>query len=316
MKTILVTGGSGLVGHGVRAAAERFDGLDKYRIFYASSADCDLRDYDQTFSFFRKFAPTYVVHLAARVGGLFRNMSQKVDMFLDNTAINNNVLRACHELGVRRVVSCLSTCVFPDKTTYPIDETMLHDGPPHASNDAYAYAKRMLEILGRAYNEQSETTEFVCVIPTNIYGPHDNFHLEDSHVVPGLIHRCHLAVARDEPFVVAGTGRPLRQFIHSEDLGRLILWSLLRYESTEPIILAPSEEVSIRWIAETVARLMGYKKAIVYDYDRPDGQYKKTADNTRLMSLLPPDERRFTALEDGLRETVRWFVENYEKARK
>jgi GDP-L-fucose synthase len=316
MKTILVTGGSGLVGHGVRAAAERFDGLDKYRIFYASSADCDLRDYDQTFSFFRKFAPTYVVHLAARVGGLFRNMSQKVDMFLDNTAINNNVLRACHELGVRRVVSCLSTCVFPDKTTYPIDETMLHDGPPHASNDAYAYAKRMLEILGRAYNEQSETTEFVCVIPTNIYGPHDNFHLEDSHVVPGLIHRCHLAVARDEPFVVAGTGRPLRQFIHSEDLGRLILWSLLRYDSTEPIILAPSEEVSIRWIAETVARLMGYKKAIVYDYDRPDGQYKKTADNTRLMSLLPPDERRFTALEDGLRETVRWFVENYEKARK
>lgn len=315
METILVTGGSGLVGHGVRAAAEKA-GLDGFRFVYASSADCDLRDYAQTRAFFERCAPTRVIHLAARVGGLFRNMSQKVEMFLDNVAINNNVLRACHELGVRRVVSCLSTCVFPDKTAYPINEAVLHDGPPHASNDAYAYAKRMLEVLSRAYNEQHGTTRFVCVIPTNIYGPHDNFHLEDSHVIPGLIHRCWLALLRDEPFVVAGTGRPLRQFIHSEDLGRLILWSLFHYDSTEPIILAPSEEVSIRWIAETIARLMGYKEAIVYDYDKSDGQYKKTADNTKLWSLLPEHERRFIPLEDGLRETVRWFVENHDRIRK
>ena len=118
-----------------------------------------------------------------------------------NILINMNVLKVCHEIKVKKLVSCLSTCIFPDKTSYPIDETMLHDGPPHTSNDAYAYAKRMLEIQSKAYQQQYDDN-FICVIPTNIYGEHDNYSIECGHVIPALIHKCYLAKQENKPFVV------------------------------------------------------------------------------------------------------------------
>jgi GDP-L-fucose synthase len=148
MKTILITGGSGLVGSAIRNIS-----LD-YNVIFLSSKDCDLTNYTNTLYTFTTFNPDYVIHLAACVGGLFKNMAYKVDMFEKNIIINTNVLKVCHEIKVKKVISCLSTCIFPDKTTYPIDETMLHNGPPHTSNDAYAYAKRMLEVQSRAYQEQ------------------------------------------------------------------------------------------------------------------------------------------------------------------
>lgn len=148
MKTILITGGSGLVGSAIRNIS--FD----YKVIFLSSKDCDLTNYTNTFSTFSAFNPDYVIHLAAYVGGLFKNMAYKVDIFEKNIIINTNVLKVCHEIKVKKVISCLSTCIFPDKTTYPIDETMLHNGPPHSSNDAYAYAKRMLDVQSRAYQEQ------------------------------------------------------------------------------------------------------------------------------------------------------------------
>jgi GDP-L-fucose synthase len=279
-----------------------------------SSKDCDLTNYQQTYDYFNFHKPKYVIHLAAKVGGLFRNMTQKVEMFLDNIAINNNVLRICHELNVEKVVSCLSTCIFPDKTTYPINETMLHDGAPHSSNDAYAYAKRMIEVLSKAYNEQYGHN-FICVVPTNIYGLHDNFNLQDSHVIPGLIHKCYLAKTKNEPFVVAGTGEPLRQFIHSDDLGKLILWSLFDYDLKETIILSPSEdsEVSIKYIACKIAELFTYNN-IVFDSTKSDGQFKKTADNSKLLSCN--NGCKFTNIDDGLLQTVTWFEDNYSIVRK
>ena len=130
---------------------------------------------------------------------------------------------------VAKLVSCLSTCIFPDKTTYPIDETMLHTGPPHSSNAGYAYAKRMIDVLNRCYNEEYGC-QFTSVIPTNIYGPHDNFNLEDSHVIPGLIHKACIAKDAGADFVVWGSGTPLRQFIYSNDLAKLMIWTLRSYD--------------------------------------------------------------------------------------
>ena len=163
-----------------------------YDFIFVSSKDADLTKYNETYSLFKKLEPDYVIHLAACVGGLFKNMNQKVDMFEINNLINFNVVKISHEFKVKKLICCLSTCIFPDKTTYPIDETMLHNGPPHSSNDAYAYAKRMLEVHCKAYQEQYNDN-FICVIPTNIYGPHDNYSLDDGHVIPALTHRCYLA---------------------------------------------------------------------------------------------------------------------------
>jgi GDP-L-fucose synthase len=128
---------------------------------------------------------------------------------------------------------------------------MIHNGPPHNSNEGYAYAKRLLEIQCKSYNQQFGS-KYICIIPTNIYGPHDNFHLEDSHVIPGLIHRCFLAKQKNEPFVVRGTGKPLRQFIYSIDLAKIIMELILEYHSTESVIISPSEEHSILNIAEMI----------------------------------------------------------------
>jgi GDP-L-fucose synthase len=314
MRNILITGGSGLVGNGIKFILKTCNKYDNYNFIFMSSKDCDLTDYNQTYKYFSNVKPDYVIHLAAKVGGLFCNMNFKVDMFLENIAINNNVLKVCHELNVKKVVSCLSTCIFPDKTSYPINENMLHNGPPHTSNDAYAYAKRMVEVLSNAYNEQYGHN-FICVIPTNIYGPFDNFNLQDSHVIPGLIHKCYLAKQNNQPFIVSGTGKPLRQFIHAEDLGKLILWTLFDYNLKETIILSPSEEseVSIKDIALKIAENFNYDN-IIFDETKSDGQFKKTADNSKLLSLINNFE--FKNIYEGIKETVTWFIDNYQIARK
>jgi len=310
---ILVTGGTGLVGSAIKKLQDNYP---DYFICVTNSRECDLTNLLMTDNYFRIVKPDFVIHLAACVGGLFKNMNYKVDMLEKNMAINMNVLKCCHKYGVKKVVSCLSTCIFPDKTTYPINETMLHNGPPHHSNDAYAYAKRMLEVQSKAYREQYGCN-FVCVIPTNIYGPHDNFSLEDGHVIPALIHRCFLNKKNNDNFVVKGTGKPLRQFIYSDDLAKLIMWVLENYNENEPIILSVDEEdeVSIGDVAKLIANEFDYKEQMVYDTSFSDGQYKKTADNSKLKDLMR-EKIEFTGIEDGIKKTVEWFKENYKNTRK
>lgn len=316
METVLVTGGTGLVGSAIKNIYQK--NYQDYQYIFLSSKDCDLTNLEDTNKLFNKIKPTYVIHLAANVGGLFKNMDHKVDMFEKNIIINLNVLKCCHDFKVKKCISCLSTCIFPDKTTYPINEKMLHDGPPHHSNDAYAYAKRMLEVHSRAYMEQYGDN-FTCIIPTNIYGPHDNYHLMDAHVIPALIHKCYLAKKENKPFVVWGSGTPLRQFIYSDDLAELILWSLFESDEKEPIILSVSEneEISIADVARLIAKESYYP--LEFDTSKSDGQFKKTADNSKLKKLYYESkgkEFEFTSMEDGIKKSVKWFIDNYENCRK
>ena len=308
---ILVTGGTGLVGSAIKKISNNYD----YEFKFLSSKDCDLTNYDKTKYYFEKYRPNMVIHLAAYVGGLFKNMNYKVDMLEKNLLINFNVIKVCHELKVKKLISCLSTCIFPDKTSYPINEEMLHNGPPHNSNDAYAYSKRMLEIHSKAYQEQYNDN-FICIIPTNIYGEHDNYSLEDGHVVPALIHRCFLAKENREKFIVRGTGTPLRQFIYSEDLAKLILWVLENYEDKDSIILSvgEKEEVSIENIARSIAKAYDYEHMIEFDSSFADGQFKKTADNSKLIKLI--GDFKFIDINEGIKRSVEWFKTNYGNCRK
>lgn len=308
---LLVTGGTGLVGSALKNVIEN----NKYNVTYLSSKDCDLTNYENCYNLFKKIKPDFVIHLAANVGGLFKNMNFKVDMLEKNLLINYNVLKCSHLLNVKKVVSCLSTCIFPDKTSYPINEEMLHNGPPHKSNDAYAYAKRILEIQSKAYQEQYGDN-FICVIPTNIYGPNDNYSLEDGHVIPALIHRCYLAKKNNQKFIVKGSGTPLRQFIYSEDLAKLILWVLEEYKEKDSIILSVGEEdeVSIETVAKEIAKCFNYENNIEFDKSFSDGQYKKTADNSKLKSLLK--NFNFTDIKIGIKQSVSWFELNFNSCRK
>jgi GDP-L-fucose synthase len=308
---ILVTGGSGLVGSAIRVISKDYT---EHEFIFLSSKDLDLSKEQETVDYFCQVKPTYVIHLAANVGGMFKNMKYKVEMFEDNMRINMNVLKACHLAKVKKVVSCLSTCIFPDKTAYPIDETMLHNGPPHWSNDAYAYSKRMLEVLSKAYQGEYGDN-FICVIPCNIYGKHDNFSLEDGHVIPGLIHRCYLAKRDGVDFVVKGSGKPLRQFIYNEDLARLMMWSLFEYSDKESLILADEKEWSIGDVAIMIARAFGMEdRIIVFDTSNEDGQFKKTASTEKLKILK--GNYKFVDISEKIKEIVEWFSENYEIVRK
>lgn len=313
-KVIIVTGGSGLVGEAIRTVVRAEAAADETWVFL-SSADGDLRDPVQTEAIFKKYKPTHVIHLAAFVGGLYRNMKYNVEFFRYNMAMNMNVLDCCYRYKVQKLVSCLSTCIFPDKTTYPIDEAMIHNGPPHFSNQGYAYAKRMIDVQNRLYNQQYGC-KFTSVVPTNIYGPHDNYNLEDSHVIPGLIHKFHNAQKAGTGMTIWGSGKPLRQFIYSEDLARLFIWVLRNYHSAEPIILSVGEEdeVTIRDVVEAIAEAMDFKGEIKYDTSKADGQYKKTASNQKLKDLYPA--LKFTPMKEGIKKSVDWFVKNYDVARK
>jgi GDP-L-fucose synthase len=313
-KVVLVTGGTGLVGKALQKVIKE-EKIDNEEWVFLSSKDGDLRDMKETDAIFEKYKPSYVIHLAAFVGGLFKNMKYKVEFWRYNTLMNDNILYCSHKYGVERVVSCLSTCIFPDKTKFPIDETMIHDGAPHPSNEGYAYAKRMIDVQNRIYAEEYGS-KFTSVIPTNIYGPHDNWNLEDSHVIPGLIHKCYLAMKENKPLTVWGSGKPLRQFIFSEDLARLFLWTLRNYEEASPIILSVGEEdeVSIKDVVELIVEAMDFKGEVIFDTTKSDGQFKKTASNEKLKKLNP--DFKFTPIKEGIKKTVQWFVDNYETLRK
>lgn len=314
---ILITGSSGLVGTAIKDIFSETEN----ELINLTSKDCDLTDYDSTLKTFTKHKPQTIIHLAALVGGLYKNMNHKVDMFEKNLIMNYNVVKCAHLAGVTNLVGCLSTCIFPDDIKYPISEHDLHLGAPHSSNYGYAYAKRSLETHCALYREKYNLNYF-CIIPTNIYGENDNFNLKDSHVIPGLIHKCYLAKLKHKPFTILGTGKPLRQFIYSRDIAKLIKILLELPESfkLKNIILSvpPKHEVSISHISKLIARCFDYESMITYDTTKNDGQYKKTASNTYLTELLTQHniDFKFTPIEVGISKAVKWFVSNYDTARK
>lgn len=313
-KVILVTGGSGLIGKAMENLVTK-EKPENEKWVFVNSKEANLCKYDETKQLFTKYKPTHVIHLAAMVGGLFHNMSHNLDFLLNNLYINDNVLKVSFEFGVKKIVSCLSTCIFPDKTTYPIDETMVHNGPPHPSNFGYSYAKRLVDVANHAYHEQHGCM-YTSVIPCNVYGPHDNFSKESSHVIPGLMRKLHDIIKKgDNKFTVMGTGTPLRQFIYSLDLAKLFIWVLRHYDQVDPLILSVDEEaeVSIKTVAEELVKAYDFKGEIVFDTTKADGQYKKTASNAKLRKLLP--DFKFTPFNVGIKETVDWYKTNYANAR-
>uniref|UniRef100_W5UED9 GDP-L-fucose synthase n=1 Tax=Ictalurus punctatus TaxID=7998 RepID=W5UED9_ICTPU len=313
---VLVTGGSGLVGKAIERVVKQEGGArEGEEWIFLSSKEADLTNAAETRAIFEKHRPTHIIHLAAKVGGLFLHLRENLDFWKKNLSINENVLQTAHEFDVAKVVSCLSTCIFPDKTTYPIDETMIHNGPPHESNWGYAYAKRMVDVHNRACFKQ-HGRRYTAVIPTNIFGPHDNFSIEDGHVLPALVHKTYKAKRDGTALEVWGCGQGLRQFIFSVDLARLCVWVLREYDEIEPIILSvgEEEEMTIKDVANAIVDAFEFTGPVNYDTSKSDGQLKKTASNAKLRRYLP--NFTFTPFHAAVKETCDWFANNYSAARK
>ena len=307
MFKLLVTGGTGLVGSSIPTVHDHHSNIK------LSSKDGNLVDKEETNKLFSLHKPTHVVHTAARVGGVGGNMSAKGAYYYDNIMINTNVLEACRVYEVNKLVSLLSTCVFPNDIEYPLTEDKFHLGEPHESNFGYAHAKRMAEVQIRAYREQYGR-KYSCVIPTNIYGPNDNFSLDHGHVVPMLIHKLYKAQRDGTDFAVWGSGKPLREFIFSRDVADLTKWVLHNYDGEDPLILSTSDEISIEHLVDLLVKEFKFTGKVKFDRSKPDGQFRKPSDNSLIKSLVPTF--KFTPIEEGIKETVEWFKENYDKARR
>ena len=299
---ILVTGGHGLVG------SEFISG----QYFKPTSKDYDLRKREDTNRLMIKQFDS-VIHCAAKVGGVGGNINYKGEFFYDNIMMNTNVIEGARLSKVKNLVAFLSTCVFPDQVEYPLTEKKIHLGPPHFSNDAYAYAKRMTDIQIRSYKEQYGLN-YKSVIPCNIYGPNDNYDIVNGHVLPSLIHKCYLARENKTPLTIWGSGKPLREFIFSKDVAKLTEWVLYNYNENEPIILSTSEEISIGDVVDIIVELMNFKGDIIFDSSKPDGQFRKPSDNSKIKNYLP--DFKFTPLYEGLKETIEYFEKNYTIIRK
>jgi GDP-L-fucose synthase len=253
-----------------------------------------------------------IVHCAAKVGGIKANSEHLGKFYYENIMMNTNVLEAARIAGVKKVVSFLSTCVFPADASFPLTTDQIHQGEPHPSNYAYAYAKRMLEVQSRAYRDQYGCN-FVTVIPCNIYGPHDNYNLDSGHVIPSLIHKCYLAKQNGTDFEIWGTGKPYREFIYSDDIGTITQWVLENYDDPEPLIISPDNEISIGVLAQMIVWQMRFEGNVVVN-GKQDGQFRKPSDNSKLKAILP--NYNFVPIESGIQKSIDWFVANYEDIRK
>lgn len=309
-KVVLVTGGTGMVG---KAIQESYGSIGN---IYLGSKDCDLTSFEATKKTFERYRPTHIIHLAAKVGGVQGNTTYIGDFCAINQQINANVMRASFELdSCERVVSLLSTCVYPDEkfVKYPLTEDQLHVGEPHASNFGYAYAKRMLEVQSRAYNQQLQKTKYICALPNNIYGKHDNFDLDNGHVVPAIIRKVFEAKRTGAKSISFwGNGKAMRQFTVSSDIARdlmLLTFGLKNSKHQVFNIGNTMEEISIADVVATVAKYYGYTGEIVWDSSKPSGQARKPSSTTRFMSEFPLAIN--TVFNDGIAETCKWFEDNY-----
>lgn len=310
MKNSIITGSNGLLGNALKSV------MDKKNIEHVDHIRklCDLRDGNNTNRYISvvsnlKSDVDTIIHGAAKVGGVLANMSDNDGFFKENVMINNNVLQAALENNIENFVSILSTCIFPnDNITYPLTVDQLDNGAPHNSNPGYSYAKRLLYYQTKMYRNYTNKN-WISVIPTNIFGEHDNFNLESSHLIPALIRKAYESSLDGTDFVVWGDGTPLRQFIYSKDLSEQILWAIDNWKSDKPFMAINETEYAISEIGNIIADRFGLLDRIVYDKSKPNGQHRKPAKS---------DVRgyEFTGLEEGLNKTIDWFIDNYETIRK
>jgi len=302
---ILVTGGSGMVGNALKNYVPN--------AFYVSSENCDLRSEQDTRYMLKHLKPTKVIHLAARVGGVKANSEQLGQFYTENILINTNVLHCSMIYKVEKVLSLLSTCVYPDKVNYPLTEEQIHNGPPHESNYAYAYAKRMIDIQSRAYRKQYGCN-FITAVPNNLFGEHDNFDLNNSHVIPAIIRKMHDAKNNNQDVILWGDGTPLREFTYSKDLAKILLFLLDLYNKEEPINIGNTNEYSIKQIAYLIADKIEFNGNIIWDMTKPNGQYKKPSDNSKLINI-GFNKNIYTNIDASLTNVCNWYKLNYPNIR-
>ena len=302
---IYVAGHRGLVGS---AIVRNLEAKGYTNIVYKTHKELDLTNQADVQAFFKEEQPEYVILAAAKVGGIHANNTYPADFIYDNLMIQNNVIKAAHDYKVKKLLFLGSTCIYPKMAPQPIREEYLLTGALEETNEAYAVAKiaglEMCKFFKRQYGDN-----FISCMPTNLYGPNDNFDLQSSHVLPALIRKFHEAKVNGRDTVeVWGTGTPLREFIYVDDMADACVFLMENYDGEQHVNIGTGEEVSIRQLAETVKEVVGFEGELVFNTDMPDGTPRKLTTVDKLHGL---GWKHKTSLNEGIKLAYEWFLENY-----
>ncbi|MEI6337759.1 MAG: GDP-L-fucose synthase [Verrucomicrobiota bacterium] len=308
-ETIFIAGHRGMVGSAIR---EKLQNEGFVRVLGRTRAELNLLDRSAVRSFYEREKPSVVVVAAAKVGGILSNSEQPVEFLLDNLTIQNNVIEASADFGTRKLLFLGSSCIYPKMAPQPIAESALLTGPLEPTNDAYGIAKiagiKLCQSYVREYGKN-----FISGMPTNLYGPHDNYDLHNSHVLPAFIRKVHDAkISGAKSITVWGTGTPRREFLHTTDLADACIFLLENYDSPDLVNIGCGEDVTIRELAETVCEVLGFDGTLEFDTSKPDGTPRKLLDISKIKSLGWSPK---ISLRDGIADAYRWFCENYDEAR-
>lgn len=301
---IFIAGHRGLVGSSLVRKLEQ-DGFAN--LLTRNRAELDLRNASDVDRFFAQEKPAVVILAAAKVGGIKANSDLPVEFLLENLEMQNNVVRAAHDAGVRKLLFLGSSCIYPKHAPQPIPESALLTGPLEPTNEAYAIAKIAGIKLCQAYSREYGAN-FISAMPTNLYGPNDNFDLLSSHVLPALLRKAHVAKQEGtRELVVWGSGQPRREFLHVDDLAAACVFLLENYDSPEIVNIGCGEDISIRELAELICDIVGFKGELAWDTTKPDGTPRKLLDVSKIHAL---GWRHRIGFREGIARTYRWFLEN------
>jgi len=306
---VYVAGHRGMVGSAI-VRALKAAGFDN--IVTRTSAELDLRNQAEVNAFFADERPDYVFLAAARVGGILANDTYPADFIYDNLVIETNVIHAAYMQQIRKLLFLGSTCIYPKLAPQPLKEEYLLTGPLEPTNEWYAVAKIAGIKLCQAYRKQ-HGCDFISAMPTNLYGPGDNYDLEKSHVIPAMLRKMHEAKVAGAPSVTLwGTGTPLREFLHVDDLADALLFLMQNYTDHSHVNVGVGHDLTIRELAETVRSVVGFEGELVFDTDKPDGTPRKLVDSGLINGL---GWQAKIPLEEGLAAAFAWFAEHHAEAR-
>jgi|TARA_B100000282_G_scaffold64470_1_gene43314 GDP-L-fucose synthase len=306
MKKILILGSNGMVG---KSVVNSFENSTHFQVIKSNRDDTDLFNFEETNKLISETNPDILVNAAAKVGGIVANNQQRTEFLIENLKININILESCIPFNNIKIINLGSSCIYPLNAKNPISETEFMNGKLEPTNSPYAMAKLTSIELGDAMNKQYGH-EVINLMPTNLYGPNDNFSEVDSHVIPGLMFRMEKAKKENNPtFSIWGSGEPLREFLHVDDLSHAIKFIVENEINDNLINIGSGDEVSIKSIAETIKKVSDYKGNLSFDTTKPDGNPRKLLDSSKILKLGWKPE---ISLNDGLKTTYKWFKENIE----
>jgi GDP-L-fucose synthase len=314
MKKVLITGSDGLVGNAIKRESQRYK--DKYEFIFSSRKGsphqpaADLTEETHVKALYNNYKPNYVIHTAAKVGGIGGNMMGHGEYLYKNLLMNAYMIHHAELNNVEKMMSFSSVCVFPDNAEV-LREDLMHEGPPFEGNFAYAHAKRMVDIQIQAYKSQYGVKNYCSIIPGNIFGTHDLYNLEHAHVIPALIHKMYLAKKNNEPFKVWGDGKSTREFIFVNDIAGVLCKMLDEEEIPDKLLICGTKQHSISQIVDMLVESADFNGEVIYESDKPNGQRARRSDISLLKSLYPEFESNQTNIKEAIDISYKWFEENY-----